>query len=264
MGAENYWKHYQNVKIPVKGLSVSPLPVRLADWDKFAPIGGMYLNVCEDLLRKRLKLDESITLLDYIGMCLINDSEDLTSDDPEKNKIIEFSNMLSYAFRLPVEGMVEKKNGELRLVFRINGNNKDLITRENYAEVRELIMEQNLFYDPIIAPNAKSQELIDKAIARMAKSSSDIETNIESMLVLVSRHRDINSDDYTYYKLRADYEMELRLEQSRAIPTYRAVGADIPPIELGEVLGMHTNPYSKDKLFKRNDRSKDASTMSAK
>ena len=92
---------------------------------------------------------------------------------------------------------------------------------------------------------------------RLANSGSDVETNIESMLVLVSRHRDINGLDYTYYRLRADYEMELRLEQSRAIPTYRAVGADVPSIELGEVLSMHSDPYSKDKLFKRNDRVKD-------
>lgn len=264
MGAENYWKHYQNVPIPVKGLSVSPLPVRLAEWDKFSPIGGLYLRICEDLLRKRLKLDESITLFDYIGVGLVQESVDLTSDDPEKNKVVEFANMLSYAFRLPVEGMVKRQNGEMNLVFRINGDDKNLITKDNYAEVRELIMEQNLIHEPIIAPNAKSQELIDKAIARLSASSSDVETNIESMLVLVSRHRNIDSDNYTYYRLRADYEMELRLEQSRAIPTYRAVGADVPSIELGEVLGMHEDQYSKDKLFKRNDRSKDASSMSAK
>ena len=118
-------------------------------------------------------------------------------------------------------------------------------------------MEQNLIYEPIVAPNQKSQDIIDKAIMRLANSGSDVETNIESMIILVSRHRDINGLDYTYYRLRADYEMELRLEQSRAIPTYRAVGADVPNIELGEVLSMHSDPYSKDKLFKRNDRVKD-------
>lgn len=263
MGAENYWKHYQNIPIPVAGLSVSPLPVKLQDWNDFSRICG-YLTICEDLLRKRLKLEESIMLLDYIAMVLLSESEDLESEDTEKNKVLEFSNMLSFAFRLPVEPLVQRKGKDTRLVFRINGSDKDLITRDNYAEVRALIMEQNLVHEPLIAPNAKSQELIDKAIARLSRSSSDVETNIESMMVLVSRHRDIDSDSYTYYRLRADYEMEIRLEQSRAIPTYRAVGADIPPIELGEVLSMHTNPYSKEKLFKRNDRAKDATALSAR
>jgi hypothetical protein len=153
--------------------------------------------------------------------------------------------------------MVLKNQGKANIVYRINGVDTDLITRDNFDEIRELIMEQNLIYEPIVAPNQKSQDIIDKAIMRLANSGSDVETNIESMLVLVSRHRDINGLDYTYYRLRADYEMELRLEQSRAIPTYRAVGADVPSIELGEVLSMHSDPYSKDKLFKRNDRVKD-------
>ena len=51
--------------------------------------------------------------------------------------------------------------------------------------------------------------------------------------------------------------MELRLEQSRAIPTYRAVGADIKDIPLGEVLSMHEDPYSFEKMFAKNDRNKD-------
>ena len=262
MSSDNFWRHYRNIPIPVGGLSVSPLPVRLDDWDKFVGIGNMYLKICNDLLRKRLKLDESILLFDYIETLLIQSSTNLESEDPSENKVKEFGDMLSYCFRLPVEGLVQKKKGQLHLVYRINGNDKDLITRDNYEEIRELIMEQNLIFEPIIAPNQKSQDLIDKAIKRLSNSGSNVETNIESMLVLVSRHRDIDDDSYTYYRLRADYEMELRLEQSRAIPTYRAVGADIPPIELGEVLSMHQDQYSKDKLFKRNDRAKDAKALS--
>ena len=76
------------------------------------------------------------------------------------------------------------------------------------------------------------------------------------MIVLVSKGRKID-EDYTFYQLQADYEMELRLEQSRAIPVYRAVGADIEPIVLAEVLSMHEDPYSFDKMFKKNDRQKD-------
>ena len=131
-----------------------------------------------------------------------------------------------------------------------------MITKDNYEEIRERIMEQNLIFEPLVAPNQKSQEAIDKAIERKRNSGSGVETNIESMIVLVSKSRDV-TEDYTYYQLQADYEMEIRLEQSRAIPTYRAVGADIPPIELGEILGMHEDPYSFDKMFKKNDRQKD-------
>ena len=95
-----------------------------------------------------------------------------------------------------------------------------------------------------------------KAIERKRNITSNTETNIESMIVLVSKSRKID-EDYTYYQLQADYEMELRMEQSRAIPVYRAVGADIEPIIYAEVLSMHEDPYSFDKMFKKNDRKKD-------
>lgn len=257
MSSENYWKHYLNIPVPVGGLSVSPLPVRLMDWYAFTDGGISYFKISYDLLRKRLKLDESVKLFDYLMSVLLESSTSLESDDISENRIKHFGQILSLCFRLPVEAMVLKSQGKANIVYRINGVDTDLITRDNFDEIRELIMEQNLIYEPIVAPNQKSQDIIDKAIMRLANSGSDVETNIESMLVLVSRHRDINGLDYTYYRLRADYEMELRLEQSRAIPTYRAVGADVPSIELGEVLSMHSDPYSKDKLFKRNDRTKD-------
>jgi hypothetical protein len=121
-------------------------------------------------------------------------------------------------------------------------------------------MEQNLIFDPIVAPNKKSQDIIDKAIERKKSMGGNVETNIESMIILVSKSRPV-TEDYTYYQLQADYEMVLRLEQSRAIPTYRAVGADIDPIELGAILSIHEDPYSVDKMFKRNDRGKDKEMM---
>ena len=256
MSSENYWKHYLNIPVPVGGLSVSPLPVRLMDWNDFVT-GISYFKISNDLLRKRLKLDESVKIYDYLMSLLLSETKNLDSDNINENRVKHFEEVLSLCFRLPIEAMVQKIQGKPSIVFRINGVDTDLITRDNFDEIRELIMEQNLIYEPIVAPNQKSQDIIDKAIMRLANSGSDVETNIESMIILVSRHRDINGLDYTYYRLRADYEMELRLEQSRAIPTYRAVGADVPNIELGEVLSMHSDPYSKDKLFKRNDRVKD-------
>ncbi len=198
--------------------------------------------------------------------------------------IVIMAQMFSLAYRLPVEPMARKKDGKVDIVFKVGDDEKDLITSDNYEEIREMIMEQNLIYNPLVAPNKKSQDAIDKAIEKKRSMNSSVETNIESMIVLVSKSREV-TEDYTYYQLQADYEMELRLEQSRAIPVYRAVGADIPNIELGEVLGMHEDPYSFDKyravgadipnielgevlgmhedpysfdkMFKKNDRAKD-------
>ena len=259
MGKADYWKYYMGFDVPCGGLSVSPKPVRLMDWEKFIPVAYEMLRLNNELLRKRLKLDESVLLYDYVLDYMIKISEERFGQEGSFALVL-ISSVFSLCYRLPVEPMVQKKDGEVNLVFKIGDNDEDLITRDNYEEIRAMIMEQNLIFEPIIAPNKKSQDIIDKAIERKRSSGSNVETNLESMIILVSKSRPI-TEDYTYYQLQADYEMVLRLEQSRAIPTYRAVGADIDPIELGAILSIHEDPYSFEKMFRKNDRSKDAEML---
>ena len=259
MGKADYWKYYMGFDVPCGGLSVSPKPVRLMDWEKFIPVAYEMLRLNNELLRKRLKLDESVLLYDYVLDYMIKMSEERFGQEGSFALVLICS-VFSLCYRLPVEPMLQKKDGEVNLVFKIGDNDEDLITRDNYEEIRAMIMEQNLIFEPIIAPNKKSQDIIDKAIERKRSSGSNVETNLESMIILVSKSRPI-TEDYTYYQLQADYEMVLRLEQSRAIPTYRAVGADIDPIELGAILSIHEDPYSFEKMFRKNDRSKDAEML---
>lgn len=259
MGKADYWKYYMGFDVPCGGLSVSPKPVRLMDWEKFIPVAYEMLRLNNELLRKRLKLDESVLLYDYVLDYMIKMSEERFGQEGSFALVL-ISSVFSLCYRLPVEPMLQKKDGDVNLVFKIGDNDEDLITRDNYEEIRAMIMEQNLIFEPIIAPNKKSQDIIDKAIERKRGSGSNVETNIESMIILVSKSRPV-TEDYTYYQLQADYEMVLRLEQSRAIPTYRAVGADIDPIELGAILSIHEDPYSFEKMFRRNDRSKDAEML---
>lgn len=259
MGKADYWKYYMGFDVPCGGLSVSPKPVRLMDWEKFIPVAYEMFRLNNELLRKRLKLDESVLLYDYVIDYMIKMSEERFGQEGSFALVL-ISSVFSLCYRLPVEPMLQKKDGEVNLVFKIGDNDEDLITRDNYEEIRAMIMEQNLIFEPIIAPNKKSQDIIDKAIERKRGLGSNVETNIESMIILVSKSRPV-TEDYTYYQLQADYEMVLRLEQSRAIPTYRAVGADIDPIELGAILSIHEDPYSFEKMFRRNDRSKDAEML---
>ena len=259
MGKSDYWKYYMGFDVPCGGLSVSPKPVRLMDWEKFIPVAYEMLRLNNELLRKRLKLDESVLLYDYVLDYMIKMSEERFGQEGSFALVL-ISSVFSLCYRLPVEPMLQKKDGDVNLVFKIGDNDEDLITRDNYEEIRAMIMEQNLIFEPIIAPNKKSQDIIDKAIERKRSSGSNVETNLESMIILVSKSRPI-TEDYTYYQLQADYEMVLRLEQSRAIPTYRAVGADIDPIELGAILSIHEDPYSFEKMFRKNDRSKDAEIL---
>lgn len=259
MGKADYWKYYMGFDVACGGLSVCPKPVRLMDWEKFIPVAYEMLRLNNELLRKRLKLDESVLLYDYMIDYMIKMAEERFGQEGAFALVL-ISSVFSLCYRLPVEPMMQKKDGEISIVFKIGDNENDLITRHNYEEIRTVIMEQNLIFEPIIAPNKKSQDAIDKAIERKKSTGGNVETNIESMIILVSKSRPV-TEDYTYYQLQADYEMVLRLEQSRAIPTYRAVGADIDPIELGAILSIHEDPYSFEKMFKKNDRSKDSEIL---
>lgn len=257
MSKENYWKYYCDFDVPCGGLSVSPKCVRLIDWEKFAPIANEVFKINDEYLTKRLKLKD-VELFDYVVDYMLDFAE--ANYGQKELGLILLASMFQLAYRLPIEPMIKKENGESYLCFMINNNEDDLISYKNYREVREVIMEQSLIYEPIVAPNKKSQDAIDKAIERMRNSGSNVETNLESMIILVSKTRTI-TEDYTYYQLMADYEMVIRLEQYRALPTYRAVGADVPNMNLGEILDMHRDPYSADVMFKRNDRAKDAEKL---
>lgn len=259
MGKSDYWKYYMGFDVPCANLSVSPQPVRLMDWEKFIPVAYEVFRLNNELLRKRLKLDESIKLFDYVIDYTIKMAEERFGQEGTFGLVL-LGGIFSLCFRTDVVPMIQKKNRQAHVVFKIGDNEEDLITRDNYEEIREMIMEQNLIFEPIVAPNQKSQEAIDQAIARKKNSGGGAEVNIESMIILVSKNRPI-TEDYTYYQLQADYEMTVRLEHSRAIPTYRAVGADIEPVELGAILSIHEDPYSFEKMFKKNNRTKDAEML---
>ena len=86
MSKADYWKHYMGFDVPCGGLSVSPKPVRLMDWEKFIPVAYEMLRLNNELLRKRLKLDESILLYDYVLDYMIKMAEQYPEYRFEKHK----------------------------------------------------------------------------------------------------------------------------------------------------------------------------------
>ena len=66
MSKSNYWKYYIGIDVPCGGLSVSPKPVRLIEWELFQTLAYEPLRINEELMRKQLKIDEKIKLFDYL------------------------------------------------------------------------------------------------------------------------------------------------------------------------------------------------------
>ena len=179
MSRANYWKYYRDFYVPCGGLSVSPKCVRLMDWEMFISLAYEPLRINYEVMHKRLKIDESVKLYDHVLETLMKQSEEQMGN--KEFGIVIMAQMFSIAYRLPVEPMARKKDGKIEIVFRINENDDDLITSDNYEEIREMIMEQNLIFDPIVAPNKKSQDAIDKAIEKKRSMNSTTEINIEAV-----------------------------------------------------------------------------------
>lgn len=244
MGKENYLKYYLNQ--PIETSIGKPLYcILLKDWENYIQTAGRYLTICDLLLRRRLELPEEIKLFDYVVMVAIHE-----------NEIDKLEEMFSLAFRLPVKCFAMFKQGQVDIestFFAVGDFDKKdcVINRNNYEEVREIMMEQALLHDPVIAKNERSQKIIDEMIAnKMKKMGNGKKSSTEAMLILNSTSFPIDLETYTYYQLQAQYEIVNRKENSLAIHIYRAQGADVEPIMLNEDLSIHDNPFSIDKLMR--------------
>lgn len=244
MGKENYLKYYLNQ--PIETSVGKPLYcILLKDWENYIKIAGKYLTICDLFLRRRLELSEEIKLFDYIILVAINE-----------NDIGNLEQMFSLAFREPVKCFTMFKQGKIdieRTFFAVGDfdEKKYVINRDNYEEIREIMMEQSLLHDPLVGKNELSQKLIDKAIEKKARSMSNgKKSSTEAMLVLNSTAFPIDLETYTFYQLQAQYEILNRKENALAVHIYRSQGAKIDPIMLNEDLSIHDNPYSFEKLFR--------------
>ena len=255
---DDYWRYYVEVpyKSPVSktykdenGVEHTEYkcayPIRLIDWDEYSDIAYQLLSISETFLTRRLKLNlDVISLFDYVLLICI-----------EQNLVKDMEKMLSMAFREEIKGVVltSGESQEVRFVFA--SDNDFYIDKHNYVAVREILMAQSFYFDPIVGEDERSQKLIDKAIRKKLRAGNR-ETNMESLVALVrSQIPGIDWNNYTYYQLKIDYYTIVRVETFRSIHVYKVMGSDAQVPDFAEILDAHSNPLGQDVLFKKNDRS---------
>ena len=255
---DDYWRYYVEVpyKSPVSktykdenGVEHTEYkcayPIRLVDWDEYSDIAYQLLSISETFLTRRLKLNlDVISLFDYVLLICI-----------EQNLVKDMEKMLSMAFREEIKGVVltSSESQEVRFVFA--SDNDFYIDKHNYVAVREILMAQSFYFDPIVGEDERSQKLIDKAIRKKLRGNNR-ESNMESLVALVrSQIPNIDWNTYTYYQLKIDYYTIIRVETFRSIHVYKVMGSDAPVPDFAEILDAHSNPLGQDVLFKKNDRS---------
>ena len=175
----------------------------------------------------------------------------------EQNKIQDMEKMLSMAFGEEIYGAIYQIGEEQEVRFMFASDNDFYIDKNNYPAVREILMAQSFFFDPVVGKDERSQKLIDKAIRR--KMKSDVNTNLESMVALVRSEGMVQDwSNYTYYELKVDYATILKKEEFRSIHVYRVMGNKVKVPDFSEILSVHSNPLGEDVLFKKNDKTKDS------
>lgn len=258
---KDYWRYYVQIpyKSPVSKTYVDEngkehteykccFPVKLTEWDEYSEYAYPILTISPTLLERRLGLDlDKVSLFDYVVvMCL------------ENEMIKELERMFSMAFREEIFGIVVGKGESQEIRFVFASDNDFYIDRHNYEDVRQILMAQSFYFDPIVGKNERSQKIIDRAIQKKIQQGNR-QVNLESMVALVRSERDIQDwSNYTYYELKVDYATILRKEEFRSIHVYRVMGSKSKIPDFAEILEVHSNPLGEDVLFKKNDRTKDS------
>ena len=182
---------------------------------------------------------------DEQGKQLIKFSKDVNIKDLVnlKNEFSELIKIVTHCKKVII-----KKN-QINIVFE--DNNKIILDKDNFYEFREIVMEQNLLYEPLIVRNLDAQEMIDIDLKR---KYGDEEMDLESLVAFVSTHTNKDIKDYTYYRLKADFTSLMMENNYNLTAIYRANGCttknggNLPMPNILAPLSINKNPY--DGLFK--------------
>lgn len=234
----------------VEGIEL--FPISIFDWEEFEKIAPHYLSYGYNFIKFKLKpTQEDVRPFDLIVSFLAN--EILETKDMQCSSVVNIERMFSLATKTEV---TFKMLDDGKWGFEVGDK---YITRDNYDTIREVIMRQNLIFEPLIVEDAYTQKIIDKAIK--SKNRGGGAFDFQSMLVYVCNRRNFTPQQlssYTYYQLRCDNEMIQRMEYNDSIHHYRSQGAKVDSINVYKPMETLSNPYSWDKFFTKIDSSSDS------
>lgn len=269
-------------------------PIKIMEYERFKVLAAKYLIMDIPQLNNKRKQEgvnllEVDTLFDYIislidmdrGLHKIikkikeikkltyKDKKELISNSEElKNILLNekiYEDLSTQHFENEIIEMIEmiiRKNvlyNDNTKSFDIYNKNNEIIScidSCNFNEFREIVMEQNLLFEPLIAPNKKAQKYIDASL----RNDNEQESDIEAIIAFVSTNSSIGDiSNYTYYRLIADFKSLIKQMARNDTVLYSASGVtkkngsplDIPNIV--SKLEVNKNPY--DDVFKEVDES---------
>lgn len=205
--------------------------IKIKDYDIFLEI-SKYLYISKQHMESQLgdQFNDDIKLLDFL--ILITDDKLKLQHDLEK--------LFSLVFKEEVVFVANDKD----YGFIIDENK--IINRNNYEEIREIIMKQNLLFEPKIFKDPLVQKWAEKVIK--ARSKNAIKINIEDMITTVSIKTGKSYDliaNQSLYQLYADFKRISKDKDYDTSVLFKTVSPDININYFAENINMFENPYEK-------------------
>ncbi len=226
-------------------------PVSILEWEEFSLLAQRFLMYSYDMLKYRFKINDELDMLNFLFITIIQRE----SESERVAGILDLQRLLSIVLKKETKAYLVTSTG--KWVVSV-GDDEFTIDGETFDRLKPVIMRQNLIFEPLVAENEFGQQVIDDAIQRMSRQGDEVD--LESMIAVVSVVKTISPSEfqnYSYYQLRADYEVSQRIENNRIVHLYRTQGGKGEPIGLTTPLSIHENPYGFDKLFAKVDSQKE-------
>lgn len=227
-------------------------PVLLKDYDEFMDKANLlsysYSHFDVEAVSNSLQMPkEDIKLLDLLMIISTQtDSAELAFDN------------LNVVFSIVLKKKVDYSFGENGLYF-VCGD-EYLIDRNNYDEVRKVIMEQNLIFEPKVFKSKIAQEWAERVLQTRARSAVNItiEDMVTTVAVLSGKHY-WDLENYSYYQLKAEFSRinKIKNYETNSMLLGNPYASDVKLDHYAENMEMFKSPYddifvSKNKLSKLN------------
>ena len=183
-------------------------PVTMGEYDEFMECAGVitipykYFNL--DVISKEFNISKNdIKLLDLIThLTYESNSQDLYFNNLCK--------LFTIALRQEIRFSYDQETG----LFFISSEGKKLIDRNNYDEIRKVILEQNLIFEPKIYKSKMVQKWAEKVLKNRAKSAVNI--THEDMITTISVIQGITYEElerYSIFQIRATFQRICKIQE---------------------------------------------------
>lgn len=216
----------------VHGIEI--FPIRMKDYDEFMENSGI---LSFGLVHFPEEYQKDYKLLDLLTYA--------TNEEFQQSLI----KTLSLALKKEVIFVVSDENPK---EYAYMAGDDAVINRNNFDEIRRVIMKQNLIFEKKVYNNPLVEKWANKVLEKRRKSS--VKITVEDMITtIVSTGIPFESiQNMTIYQMNALFQRISKLESYRTTVAFKCAGAEKIQIEhFAEYINMFKDPY--DDLFVKSD-----------